>query len=54
MNLMMRDRENYEQGKLHALISLVEEGILSEEKGAERLGISIEQLMEMVKALNRN
>ena len=52
MNLMMRERENYEQGyekgELHALISLVEDGILSEEKGGERLGISIEQLKEMV------
>ena len=49
---MMRERENYEQGyekgELHALISLVEDGILSEEKGGERLGISIEQLKEMV------
>ncbi len=56
MNLMMRDQENYkqgyEQGKLHTLISLVKDGMLSEEQGAERLGISIEQLVEMVKELH--
>ena len=38
--------------KIRRTGSIVKDGMLSEEQGAERLGISIEQLVELVKELH--
>lgn len=54
MTLLMRDRENYEQGyeqgMLHLLISLVDERVLSKEDAAFRQGITVEQFEKLMES----